>query len=244
LRVATYNLHGVHEGDDGRYRLVARELSAFEPDLVAFQEVINGGGVRETSAQLAEKMSAMEGAHVRTFFADCHLFMEKYPEGVAVASRHAFSRTQRIDLNKDLKGGAKPSMPRFAAAFLTEVADRPVAFASTHLDHAGDPDVRAAQALKLVGEMDRLYPEAELCVVCGDMNDVEGSAAISCFEEHGYLDAFRSCHPKGGNTFTAANPHTRIDFILVKGADEIVSAQTALAHPSLSDHLGVLAVIR
>jgi endonuclease/exonuclease/phosphatase family metal-dependent hydrolase len=170
--------------------------------------------------------------------------MEKYPEGVAVASRHAFSRTQRIDLNKDLKGGAKPSMPRFAAAFLTEVADRPVAFASTHLDHAGDPDVRAAQALKLVGEMDRLYPEAELCVVCGDMNDVEGSAAISCFEEHGYLDAFRSCHPKGGNTFTAANPHTRIDFILVKGADEIVSAQTALAHPSLSDHLGVLAVIR
>jgi len=244
LRVATFNLHGVHEGDDARYRLIARELSAFEPDLVAFQEVIDGGGVRETSAQIAQRLSAMAGAHVRTFFADCHLYMEKYPEGVAVASHHAFENPQRIDLNKDLKGGAKPSMPRYAAAFQTEVHSRKVAFASTHLDHASDPGVRAAQALKLAAELDRLYPDAQVCVIAGDMNDIEGSKAITCFEERGYLDAYRACHAKGGNTFTSANPHARIDFILVKGADEIVSAQTGLAHPSLSDHLGVFAVIR
>ena len=76
------------------------------------------------------------------------------------------------------------------------------------------------------------------------MNDVESSLAIASFEEQGFVDAYRACHATGGETFTAAEPTTRIDFVLVKGAAQIVSAKTALAHPSLSDHLGVLAVVR
>jgi endonuclease/exonuclease/phosphatase family metal-dependent hydrolase len=244
VRVATYNLHGTHDGDDDRYRLIARELSDFEPDLIAFQEVISGAGVRETSAQLAEKMSAMAGADYRTFFAHCHLFMEKFPEGVAVAGRLAFSDPRVIDLNAGLSGGVKPTMPRFAAAFRTEILGRQIAFASTHLDHAGDTRVRAAQASKLVAEMERLFPTAQMTIVAGDMNDVEASAAIACFEELGFVDAYRACHLTGGDTFPAADPTTRIDFILVKGAAQIVSARTGLAHSSLSDHLGVFAVVR
>ncbi len=244
LRVATYNLHGVHDGDDARYRLIAQELAAFEPDLVAFQEVIDGSGVRETSAHLAAMMSAMAGADYRTAYTHCHLYMEKNPEGVAVAARHPMSAKASIDLNVGLLGGARPSMPRFAAACQVEVRGRRVAFASTHLDHAADPSVRAAQARKLVAELERLYPEAPLHVIAGDMNDVQGSPAIAHFEEQGYVDAYRACHPKGGNTFTTSDPRSRIDFVLVKGAKEFVSAATALAHPSLSDHLGVLVVVR
>ncbi|MBI5548471.1 MAG: endonuclease/exonuclease/phosphatase family protein [Deltaproteobacteria bacterium] len=244
VRIATYNLHGVHEGDDGRYRSIARELSAFEPDLVAFQEVICGAGIRETSLQLAERMSGMAGADYRTFFAHCHLFQEKFPEGVALAARHRFSNPQSIDLNEGLAGGLRPAMPRFAAALQTELHGRTVAFASTHLDHASDSAVREAQARKLVSELDRLYPEAQLVVVAGDMNDVEGSAPIAAFAQSGFVDAFRACHRRGGATFTTADPQARIDFILVKGADQFLSAETALAHPSLSDHLGVFAVVR
>lgn len=244
LKLATYNLHGVHDGDDGRYRLIARELAAFEPDLVAFQEVIDGAGIRETSKQLAEKMSTMAGADYRTCYTHCHLYMEKHPEGVAVAARHPLAQVADIDLNVGLAGGVKPSMPRFAAACQVEVRGRRVAFASTHLDHASDPAVRRAQAEKLVRELERLYPEAPLHVVAGDMNDVQGSPAIALFEEQGYVDAYRACHPKGGNTFTTHDPRTRIDFVLVKGAKEFVSASTALSHPSLSDHLGVLVVVR
>jgi hypothetical protein len=79
LRVATYNLHGVHDGDDARYRLIAQELAAFEPDLVAFQEVIDGSGDRETSAHLAAMMSAMAGADYRTAYPHCHLYMRSTP---------------------------------------------------------------------------------------------------------------------------------------------------------------------
>ncbi|HEY3448130.1 MAG TPA: endonuclease/exonuclease/phosphatase family protein [Myxococcales bacterium] len=244
IRLATYNLHGVHDGEDGRYRLIARELAAFDPDLVGFQEVIDGAGIRETSAQLAEKMSAMAGADYRTTYTHCHLYMEKHPEGVAVATRHPLTGAADIDLNVGLSGGVKPSMPRFAAACQVEVRGRRIAFASTHLDHAADPAVRAAQAQKLVRELERLYPDAPLHVIAGDMNDVQGSPAITHFEEQGYVDAYRACHPKGGNTFTTTDPRTRIDFVLVKGAKEFVSASTALSHPSLSDHLGVFVSVR
>lgn len=244
LRLATYNLHGIHDGADDRYRLIARELADFAPDFVAFQEVINGAAIRDTSAQIAERMSAMVGADYRSFYAHCHLYLEKFPEGVALVSRHPFGRTACIDLNTGLAGGVKPTMPRFAAAFLCEARGRRIAFASTHLDHAADPAVRGAQAQKLVVELERLYPEATLFVVAGDMNDVQGSPAVAHFEEHGYVDAYRACHPKGGNTYTTSEPRSRIDFILVKGANQLVSAETALAHPSLSDHLGVLAVVR
>ena len=65
--------------------------------------------------------------------------MEKHPEGVAAAARHPFSGAVGIDLNEDLAGGLRPSMPRFAAAFQCEIRGRRVCFASTHLDHAGDP---------------------------------------------------------------------------------------------------------
>lgn len=244
LRVASYNLHGVHDQDDGRYRLIARELSAFEPDLVAFQEVINGGGVRDTSVQLAQKMSAMAGANYRSFFAHCHMFRETFPEGVAVVSRYPLMKPTVIDLTEGLESGLRPSMPRFAAACAAELPGRTVAFASTHLDHGSAPEVRKAQARKLAGELDRLYPEARLFLIAGDMNDIEGSSAIAFFAQAGYVDAYRACNRSAGATFTTVDPHARIDFILAKGAGGFVSAQTALAHPSLSDHLGVFAVMR
>ncbi len=243
LRIATFNLHGVHDQDDRRYPDVARELSAFEPDLVAFQEVIDGAGVRNTSARLCELMSAMAGADYRSFFAHCHLYQERFPEGVSVCARHPFDATQVIDLTLGLEGGLRPTLPRYAAALQTEVHGRTVAFASTHLDHAGNAQVRAAQAGKLASELERLYPRAQVYVVAGDMNDVERSPAISRFEELGYVDAWRACHRGGGRTFPASAPRSRIDFVLVKGA-QAVSAETALAHGSLSDHLGVFVVVR
>jgi endonuclease/exonuclease/phosphatase family metal-dependent hydrolase len=244
VRIATYNLHGVHDGEDARYRLIARELAAFEPDLLAFQEVIHGAGIRETSAQVVEKLSAMVGADYRTSFVHCHLYQERFPEGVAVAARGRFSEPQAIDLTLGLARGVKPAMPRHAASCQVELHGRTVAFASTHLDHASEPGVREAQAEKLVGELERLHPEAQLTVIAGDMNDVQGSPALARFEEHGYMDAYRSCHRRGGETFTCADPTARIDFILVKGASEFLEAGTGLAHPSLSDHLGVFAVVR
>jgi len=244
LRLATYNLHGVHDQDERRYGDIARELAGFEPDLVAFQEVINGAGVRDTAGRLCEQMSAMAGADYRAFFAHCHLFQEKFPEGVSVAARHPFTSPQVIDLTNGLAHGVRPTMPRYAAALQTEIHGRTIAFASTHLDHASDPQVRAAQATKLTSELERLYPAAQVHVIAGDMNDVERSPAIARFEELGYVDAWRACHRTAGRTFPAAAPRSRIDFILVKGAAETLSAETALAHTSLSDHLGVFAVVR
>jgi endonuclease/exonuclease/phosphatase family metal-dependent hydrolase len=238
--IATYNLHGIHDGNDLRFRYIARELSAFEPDVVAFQEAINGNGIRETSAQVAQKMSAMIGAHYRTFYSQCHLYRETYPEGVAVCARFAFTNPQTIDLNEKLRGGLKPTMPRYASTFQIQIREKIVAVASTHLDHGSSSDVRAAQAEKLVLEMEKLYPHVDIYIIAGDMNDVEDSLTLEQFRSKGYFDAYRGCQPRGGNTFTADHPHTRIDFILIKGSVKLVSARTILADPRCSDHLGVL----
>jgi endonuclease/exonuclease/phosphatase family metal-dependent hydrolase len=245
IRICTFNLHGMH--DNNRYRLkrIAREMNSLEPELCAFQEVISGRGIPETSAEIAGWMSRMTGAHYRTHFAPCHLFMEKYPEGVSVAAKYPFKNVQIIDLNKGLGKGLKPLMERFAAAMETEIYGRSIVFVSVHLDHAENREVRRAQAEKLLAELERLYKEKDhYCyVLAGDFNDVEDSPVMHFLKKEGYKDAYRQCNSGGGDTFSSSDPHTRLDYVMVKGNVRIHSAELVLDNPGLSDHKGVFAVI-
>lgn len=243
IRICTYNLHGVHKNNLFRFRRIASELSAFDPDLGAFQEVISGNGVEETSAQIARWMSRITGYYYRTQYTFCHLFMDKYPEGISMLARHQLKNIQKIDLSRGLDGFV-PHLDRYAVVAEVEISKQKIIFVSVHLDHE-DQKVRLAQAEKLLRELDHLFGKRRgYCyILAGDFNDVEDSPVMTFFRKNGYKDAFRSCHIVGGNTFDALNPHKRIDYIMVRGDVNFLSAELVPKDPELSDHIGVFAIM-
>jgi endonuclease/exonuclease/phosphatase family metal-dependent hydrolase len=246
IRICTYNLHGVQREDPFRFRRMARDLSRYRPDLIAFQEVINGAGVEDTSGQVSRWLSAMTGEHYRSHFTYCHQFMDRYPEGVAVCARVRATMVKSIDLTTNLKEGLRPSMDRLAQMVEATMLGRKVILVSVHLDHLSVGEVRLAQAEKLVAEIDGLAAtgDCHAVILAGDFNDTQDSPALKCLKDAGYRDAYRAHHRGGGNTFPTPKPEARIDYILVKGPAEIVSAELILNNPDLSDHLGVAAVVR
>jgi endonuclease/exonuclease/phosphatase family metal-dependent hydrolase len=244
IRICCYNLHGTHQGDSWRYLTIARELASFTPDVISFQEAISGAGIEETSAQVARSLSSMTGAEYKTRFAYCHFFLGRYPEGIAVSSRHPLTDSQIIDLTIGLKGGLKPSMERYALAAELMVKGRKLVALSIHLDHS-DPAVRGAQAEKLVEELEHSYGSSDYAgiVLAGDFNDLADSPALSVLKASGYRDLFQARHSSGGNTYPCGEPSVRIDYILAKGDFLPLWADVGLDDPKLSDHLGVLVVL-
>lgn len=250
IRICSFNLKGTNKNDHIRLHRIARELSEYSPDLCAFQEVISGSGVKETSGQIAEWLTNITGEYYRTFFVNCHLFHNKYPEGVSVAAKHAFLNTLSIDMNHDLRDGLKPIMDRYASVTETEIYRKKLLFASIHLDHDEGPDkrnsrLRHAQVEKLYNQIEKYYgTDDTYCIVlAGDFNDIEDSRVLNYLKEKGFVDVYRSLHPEGGNTYHAENPSTRIDYIMIKGDVKIHLAQLILRNPDWSDHIGLLAVI-
>ncbi len=243
IRVCSYNLHGIHNGAPHRLRRLARGFAEIDVHAAAFQEVVNDGGAEDSGAQTSQWVSAMTGYHYQSHFAYCHQFMEKYPEGVAVSTRCPVKNERTIDLTL-LREGLKPTMPRNALALETEVHGRKVVFASVHLDHNANPEVRLAQGEKLAAELRPWEEGAYASVLAGDFNDVESSPVMEYLKSMGYRDAYRARHKEGGNTFPAGDARSRIDYILVKGRVTIVSSGLLADDPSLSDHIGIFAEIR
>lgn len=246
IRVCSYNVQGVRSDGSFRFRRMARELSRYRPDLMALQEVVSGAGVEDTGGQIARWLSAITGEHYRSHFAYCHQFMDRYPEGVAVCGRVPVRILGSIDLTTDLAKGLRPIMDRRAQVAEIALRGKTIILVSTHLDHVGAGEVRLAQVEKLVSELDKLTRHIDYyaLIIAGDLNDKEDSAALRHIKNAGYRDSYRICHNNGGDTFPVPKPTVRIDYIFVKGQAQIVSAEVILNNPDLSDHLGVVAVLK
>ncbi len=246
VRICSYNLHGTHGNGRARVRRVARELAMFEPHLTAFQEVVSEDGAEDTSEQIARWISSMTGYRYRSRFSYCHQFMDRYPEGIAIAARYPLENVRTIDLTEGLRGGLSPSMARNALTAETNLYGKTFLVSSVHLDHIADSQVRLAQAEKLVREIDLYMAERHpyCAVLAGDFNDVETSPALNYLRSAGYRDAFRVCHKNDGNTFPSREPRIRIDYIFIKGDATVLSSGLLLKDPELSDHIGVFAEVR
>ncbi len=179
IRVCSYNLHGTHnDGNEGqRFRRISRELARQDPHAAAFQEVVSGKGIEETSAQIARWVSSITGYHYRSRFEYCHDFMERYPEGIALSLRCKTRNVRGIDLTH-LPGGLTPTLARKALVAEAEVYGRKVVFVSLHLDHSADSQVRLAQAEKLVRELTVGAADAPCSIIAGDFNDTEDSPVV------------------------------------------------------------------
>jgi len=242
--IGNYNLHGIQGNDAERFPEIAAELAYHNIDICGLQEVICGCGIEDTSYQIARHLSCFSGARFSTYFAYCHKFYDRYPEGISILSRYPIQNPQILSLDVMLKKGEKPLMPRYALAAEIDVRGHRILFTTLHLDHHPMPSIRTAQAAALIAALRRHYTlgDKRAVIVTGDFNARENSMCIRFFKRQGFKDSYRSLFRTGGSTFPSCGPLERIDYILLKGECTVENSFLIMHNPSLSDHLGLITV--
>jgi len=98
---------GTQKNDRYRLKRIAREMSA-----LTRHSALSGSDQRQGDTGNQRRDCGMDDAHdrlsLRTHFGYCHLFKEKYPEGVSVSSHYPLRNVQVLDLNKGLGRGLHP----------------------------------------------------------------------------------------------------------------------------------------
>ncbi len=243
ITVASYNLHGTQSNDEYRFYRIAQELQYHRADICGFQEVINGMGVEDTSYQVARHLMNLTGERWYTYWAYCHPFYDRYPEGISVLSRVPLQEVGVINLDVAVRK-TRPLMQRYALAVTAELGGKAVRFVTTHLDHHKTASIRTQQAQKIIDNIysnTNRYFNAE--VITGDLNAKETSSCLKLFKRNKFQDSFRKINKRGGDTFPASGPYCRIDFILCRGQIKIVDSFLMSNQTDLSDHIGIVTVI-
>lgn len=235
LTVATYNLHGVQENDCERFPQIAKLLFEAGIDICGFQEVINGAGVEDTGYQTARYMEQLSGKKWSNYWQYCHLFFDRYPEGISIMTCHPILDVSITPLDIKFKKKS-PLMPRFALTAKIDFHGREVLFTTTHLDHHPIGVIRTLQADRIIQNF-KSSPLPH--IVTGDLNAPPRSACIQLFKLSGFKDSYRAINKTGGESFPACSPSARIDYILSKKLKP-TSSMMLPANNELSDHVGIL----
>lgn len=259
LRVLTLNLWNRGGPWPERLSLIRDELARLEPDVVGLQEVIELGGetqAHEVAAGLFEHVAWGKG----------HDVAPGVGFGNAVLSRWPLARTEV----RPLPHGDGPERRSVLYAEVSSPRGALPIFV-THLNwklHEGVVRERQVLALDRVAA-ELAPPDALPAILMGDLNAVPESAELRFLLGLGSLDG-RSTHwadcfgergegpgytfDRVGNAYAAQGRERprRIDYVLVRGPDELgrgqpLTARVALTEPRdgvfASDHFGVLAEV-
>lgn len=146
-----------------RRELLAEQLQALAPDVIAMQEVSRPAEGIDPAAWLASRMGYP------------HVYLTWQPpgglgeEGIALISRSPLEQRESLRLN---------GQNRVAQRALFRVDGRPVCVANTHLFwQPGDSPERLAQVEAIVAWLHAM-PERPPCVIAGDFNGTPETRAI------------------------------------------------------------------
>lgn len=232
LTVITYNVHSCI-GLDNRVApsRIAEVISAYEPDIVALQELDRGlarTGLVEQARTIAEFLEM--NYHFHPSF-----YLEHGQYGNAVLSRFPL---------RLVKAGKLPSLPRrkgmeLRGAIWVEVMTPggPVQVLNTHLGL--NRKERLAQAGVLLGPEWLGHPGCRPPLLfCGDLNACSRSGVYKKFTRR-MLDAQRLDGSAPGGTYHSRYPLMRLDYVFVSPDVGIESAavQRDPASRVASDHL-------
>lgn len=241
LRVLSFNVWGIWvitPSRQARIAAIGPAVAAFEPDLVALQEV----WLDEDAAVLAQAFRAAGLPHTRRF-------SSTWPgdSGLMIASRHPISKTEFIEYDE----GTHPSVPwhvdwmagKGIARVRVETPAGPVDFANTHVqaNYGGTGGYELVQLAQLLQAGEFLdSPRDVPLVVAGDLN-------VPC---DSYV--YRAFSLRAG--LTPTDPKCRIDSVSVRAGPDralrTLRVQDVLtedfdledgARRPLSDHPAVLA---
>lgn len=239
LRFATVNLRCLLDDWSLRVGMLADELVAVAPDVIAFQEVCRESGGADNVQQLVTRLRGITGQQLHLHRADTHRSWDQYDEGIAIASTYPLLDTDTFDLPPG-------TFPRRAVLARVEIGGRDVWVSSTHLSF-GDTQaaLRASQLGALRSELDRQRGAAP-AVIGGDLNEGPDGAALVEATSAGWTDAWAHLQPtEPGLTFPSHAPTARIDYALLSAGGALTPTRASIildreeggVRPS--DHLGV-----
>jgi len=231
IRVMSFNiLHGATVKNDFNLDTIAGVINAYNPDLVALQEV-------DFKTNRAKRMDLATELEQRTKMASLFARAMPYDDGEygeAVLSHYTFVHTENIPLPH-----LPSSEPRAALKTVVETNNgNRIAFVGTHLDHLENDTDRKMQARALVGVLKDMHMPT---LLVGDLNDTPQSKTLGILEE-----VFSK--PKNtealNNTWPAHDPRICIDHILFdrKHHWEVVEYEV-LCENYASDHCIVYATL-
>lgn len=242
VKVMSYNLHfGV--GTDGTYDLarIAEAIEASGANVVGLQEVDGHWSARSRYEHMAESLAsrlnmqmvfapiyelppAEEGRPVRRF-------------GVALLSRFPIVRAANRRLTR-LSTQSREAMPERMAGLaeaVLDVAGIPLTVYVAHLDYRSDPAIRTVQVgelLELVGE-DRFGK-----LIVGDFNAGPNAPELQPLFA-AFRDTWSDISDEAGFTFPAAEPASKIDYILA--GEGLRTIAVDIAESLASDHRPIMA---
>ncbi len=220
LRVLSYNIRSLRDSAAD----VATVIRAAAADVVCIQEAPRFLHWRRKNRQLA----ADTGLRIVTGGRAAGAMVLLARPGLGVLDRRNVKLPKRWNLHQ-----------RGLAIGVVDVAGTPVTVASTHWS------LNAEERLEHLPVI-RAYVEAleHPAVIAGDINetpDGPGWAELVSV----YQDAFAVAPAGPGNTYSAKDPHKRIDGVFADQRLTVVSC-TAFQHPAVptaSDHVPVLAIL-
>lgn len=230
LTVMTYNVHQFLEpGGDYSHEAIADVIAAEDPDVVGIQETESGrltSGAHDGVRWLANELG-YHYTYGTTTSAGSY--------GVALLSRWPI-RDERVVY---MPVANSPPYPALVAELDTPQGLLPVVV--THFQ-TQRPGHRQAEEAELVVELASDYDRT---VVLGDFNVRPDSdeAAYRIMAET-FVDAWRAAEStsRQGDTYSAADPRKRIDYVWVTDDWTVATVRTA-GRPAASDHLAVVATL-
>jgi endonuclease/exonuclease/phosphatase family metal-dependent hydrolase len=228
LRALTLNIHfGKTPAGEPGLDQIARELRAWDPDVVVLNEVDRGRGRSGGVAQARElgRLTGLTPAYGPN---------RRYGGGTsgnAVLSRLPVlgSRNQALPFRAG-------TIPRGLLRVTVELAGRPVDVYATHFENTSAA-ARRAQAREVGRTVSR---GRRPFVLGGDLNASPEGVALQVLDGFGLVDSWSVVGRGDGLTVPAAAPRKRIDYLL--SDDSMVPVRSEVLLSRVSDHRGVRTV--
>jgi endonuclease/exonuclease/phosphatase family metal-dependent hydrolase len=228
LRALTLNIHfGKTPAGEPGLAQIARELRAWDPDVVVLNEVDRGRGRSGGVAQARElgRLTGLTPAYGPN---------RRYGGGTsgnAVLSRLPVlgSRNQALPFRAG-------TIPRGLLRVTVELAGRPVDVYATHFENTSAA-ARRAQAREVGRTVSR---GQRPFVLGGDLNAGPEGVALQVLDGFGLVDSWSVVGRGDGLTVPAAAPRKRIDYLL--SDDSMVPVRSEVLLSRVSDHRGVRTV--
>jgi endonuclease/exonuclease/phosphatase family metal-dependent hydrolase len=231
LRVLSYNIHaGKDAQQQPNIARVAAIIDSLDADIVMLQEVdrrtARAGGA-DHLAEL-ERLTGMHAAFGKS------LDYQGGDYGIAVLSRWPIDSAETVSLKVDppqeRAGGSHE--PRVGLHAIVRAPFGRLHVLNTHIDAGGPATYRRQEVIGLLARIRNSVPAGEALIFGGDLNarpTTDEIAAVSL----ALTDAFATCGTGPAETFPAAAPDRRIDYVFFRRARCI---QARVPVTEASDH--------
>lgn len=231
LRVLSYNIHaGKDAQQQPNVERVAAIIDSLDADIVMLQEVdrrtARAGGA-DHLAEL-ERLTGMHAAFGKS------LDYQGGDYGIAILSRWPIDSMETIALAveppQERAGGSHE--PRVGLHAIVRAPFGRLHVLNTHIDAGGPATYRKQEVVGLLARIRNHVPATEALIFGGDLNarpTTDEIAAVSL----ALTDAFATCGSGAAETFPAAAPDRRIDYVFYRHARCI---QARVPVTQASDH--------